>query len=113
MSNFATEVPKALACGPGRWGAVVVADGAALDLRATARKLLDKDDARILVAVSSFVAENTAASLVRVDDPFAGTPFPVGRPGLFVQVSADARAIRDELLQAVKWEVARQGTVVV
>ena len=113
MSIFAPEVPKALAHGPGRWGAVVVADGTALDLRATARKLLDKDDARILVAVSSFVAENTAASLVRVDDPFAGTHFPVGRPGLFVQVSADARAIRDELLHAVKWEIARQGNVVV
>jgi hypothetical protein len=105
--------PPALAHDPGRFGAVVVADGDPRDVRAAARSLLQARDARLVVGVSAFAARDTALAGVNVDAPFRNTPFPVGRPGLFVQIAAESRDERDALEQHTLQRIRRQGLFVV
>jgi len=107
------HVPPALARGPGLFGAIVVADGAAIDVRSVARALVAREDPRLLVAVSAFIARDTAAGCVAIGDPFADTPFPVSRHGLFVQIAGDTPDARDESRDEVLDEIGRQGCFVV
>lgn len=109
----AAHVPPALLRGPGLFGAIAIADGDARDLRAVARALLHRADPRLVVGVSAHVARDTDAFAVALGDPFADTPFPVSRHGLFVQIAADARDARNELHDEVLDEIARQGCFVV
>jgi hypothetical protein len=105
--------PPSLLHGPGRFGAVVVADGSPIDVRAAARDLLTPLDARVVVGVSHDALHETALATVLVDAPFRDTPFPVGRPGLFVQLATASADERDALVAHARRSIARQGLVVV